>query len=123
MDDVTPDHWPHTPICAAHDSQGEMWTSRRPNDQQLAAALCTDCPVRARCHAYAEQLRTIPISRHDPNPRPWGVWAGVLYDGTGRAPIALPWPTTPIRGRRDAARRLEQAVVRRQRDRLRRQAS
>lgn len=52
--------------CRVNDP--ELWFAESPTDVEAAKALCTDCPVRARCLAGA-------LGRREP----WGVWGGELF--------------------------------------------
>ncbi len=45
----------------------DLWFAERPEDVELAKALCTTCPIRTACLAGALERR-----------EPWGVWGGQL---------------------------------------------
>ncbi|WP_029137234.1 WhiB family transcriptional regulator [Nakamurella lactea] len=47
----------------------DLWFAERPDDIELAKALCAECPIRAACLAGA-------LEREEP----WGVWGGELFD-------------------------------------------
>jgi WhiB family redox-sensing transcriptional regulator len=60
------------PVAAARElpcrSDPELFFAERPEDVQLAKALCGRCPVRAACLTGALQRA-----------EPWGVWGGELF--------------------------------------------
>ena len=54
-----------------HDFGGDLWFAERPEDVDVAKALCGVCPLREQCLAGALERR-----------EPWGVWGGqLLLDG------------------------------------------
>lgn len=82
-----------TPVCATTDA--DLWLSNNRGERMTAADLCRRCPVRQQCYEDVEQLRTRPIARgpvsaDEPTWLPWGVWAGLAYDGKGNPPTAVP---------------------------------
>jgi len=56
----------HTIPC--RDRDAELWFAERPEDVELAKALCGLCPARTQCLAGA-------LDRQEP----WGVWGGQLF--------------------------------------------
>ena len=55
----------------ASDFGGDLWFAERPEDVDVAKALCGVCPLREQCLAGALERR-----------EPWGVWGGqLLLDG------------------------------------------
>lgn len=53
------------PACARSDQSPDLWFSEIPEDQALAVAICSGCPVRRVCHVKAEANR-----------ERFGIWAG-----------------------------------------------
>ena len=51
--------------CREYDPQ--LWFAERPEQVELAKALCGECPLRQECLAGALERR-----------EPWGVWGGQL---------------------------------------------
>ena len=51
--------------CREYDPQ--LWFAERPEQVELAKALCRECPLRQECLAGALERR-----------EPWGVWGGQL---------------------------------------------
>lgn len=47
----------------------DLWFAERPDDVEVAKALCRDCPARRRCLSTA-------LARQEP----WGVWGGELFE-------------------------------------------
>ena len=47
----------------------DLWFAERPEQLEMAKALCADCPVRDACLAGA-------LSRGEP----WGVWGGEIFE-------------------------------------------
>ncbi len=47
----------------------DLWFAERPEQLEMAKALCADCPVRDACLAGA-------LSRAEP----WGVWGGEIFE-------------------------------------------
>ena len=47
----------------------DLWFAKRPEQLEMAKALCADCPVRDACLAGA-------LSRAEP----WGVWGGEIFE-------------------------------------------
>ena len=84
-----------TAACLGIDPK--LWTdadSRSRKGNTSAVRVCAGCPIRLDCAATAEHLRTQPFSGSKYEPliqwRPHGIWAGMLYDGTTRAPVRPP---------------------------------
>ena len=48
-----------------HRVDPELYFAETPADVEIAKANCAPCPVRAECHAGAQDRR-----------EPWGVWGG-----------------------------------------------
>lgn len=47
----------------------DLWFAERPDEIELAKALCAECPIRTAClHGALEREE------------PWGVWGGELFD-------------------------------------------
>ena len=80
-------------MTACYGSDPEIWTdaySRSHENNAMAAAICGTCEVRAECGRTAERIRKqAPTARAGTEWRPFGIWAGLLYDGTGRVPVRL----------------------------------
>lgn len=58
-----------TTPCREYDPQ--LWFAERPEQVELAKALCAECPLRQECLAGALERR-----------EPWGVWGGqLIVDG------------------------------------------
>jgi WhiB family redox-sensing transcriptional regulator len=53
------------PACARSGQSPDLWFSEIPEDQALAVAICSGCPVRRVCHAKAEA-----------NGEQFGIWSG-----------------------------------------------
>ena len=72
---------------------------------RLAVNICIGCPIRQDCSDLAERLRTRPFSGSKYEPliqwRPHGIWAGMLYDGTTRAPVRPPQTAAVVPGGED----------------------
>lgn len=60
------------PVCAA---EGPVWDQSTDAEQ---AAMCSRCPVKKQCKAYAE---TGPMDT-------WGIWGGQKYPRTAKGKIS-----------------------------------
>ena len=51
------------------EADDDLWFAERPEQLEMAKALCAECPVRDACLAGA-------LSRAEP----WGVWGGEIFE-------------------------------------------
>ena len=95
-------------IGACNGADPTLWTDADTGTRKgntTAVRTCAACPVREKCAETAETLRT-EIHRSGPGKmaaewRPHGIWAGMLYDGTTRAPVRPPQTAAVVLGGED----------------------
>ena len=94
-------------MSACYGSDPQIWTdayARTHQTNAMAAAICATCEDLLSCGRTAERLRKqIPSARLGTEFRPYGIWAGLLYDGSGRPPVRLTSSGAVVGGEAEAA--------------------
>ena len=85
---------PHDFACHISKVDPDAWAAADTNNPKMnviAARICIGCPARFECGKMAERARTRDTLRANGATtwKPYGIWGGVLYDGTSARPKAI----------------------------------